>query len=133
MSVIPGSVDMVVTDMSKTIAFYRMLGLDIPQGVEEQDQVEYASPNGFTLSWSLERMFVELGGPKWANLPSRGRMRLAFKCGSPDEVDTVYQKLIEAGYMSEAAPWDAFWGQRFAQVLDPDGALVDLYSPLALP
>ena len=27
-------------------------------------------------------------------------------------------------------PWDAFWGQRYAQVKDPDGNVVDLFAPL---
>ena len=27
-------------------------------------------------------------------------------------------------------PWDAFWGQRYATVLDPDGNSVDLFAAL---
>jgi uncharacterized glyoxalase superfamily protein PhnB len=27
-------------------------------------------------------------------------------------------------------PWDAFWGQRYAVVHDPDGNGVDLFCPL---
>ncbi len=27
-------------------------------------------------------------------------------------------------------PWDAFWGQRYAQAKDPDGNVVDLFAPL---
>jgi hypothetical protein len=27
-------------------------------------------------------------------------------------------------------PWDAFWGQRYAVVHDPDGNGVDLLAPL---
>jgi uncharacterized glyoxalase superfamily protein PhnB len=28
------------------------------------------------------------------------------------------------------SPFDAFWGQRYATVLDPDGNTVDLFAPL---
>ncbi|MGB5655838.1 MAG: glyoxalase, partial [Acidimicrobiia bacterium] len=28
------------------------------------------------------------------------------------------------------APFDAFWGQRYATVLDPDGNGVDLFAPI---
>jgi len=35
------------------------------------------------------------------------------------------------GHRAHKAPWDAFWGQRYAQVLDPDGNSVDLFAPLA--
>jgi uncharacterized glyoxalase superfamily protein PhnB len=27
-------------------------------------------------------------------------------------------------------PMDAFWGQRYAQVKDPDGTVIDLYATL---
>ena len=27
-------------------------------------------------------------------------------------------------------PWDAFWGQRYASVKDPDGNQIDLFAPL---
>ena len=26
------------------------------------------------------------------------------------------------------APWDAFWGQRYATVVDPNGVWVDIYA-----
>jgi uncharacterized glyoxalase superfamily protein PhnB len=55
---------------------------------------------------------------------------VAFKCSSPAEVDSVHQKLVDAGYASRKAPWDAFWGQRYATVEDPDGNPVDLFCPL---
>jgi uncharacterized glyoxalase superfamily protein PhnB len=38
---------------------------------------------------------------------------------------------VAAGYHSELEPFDAFWGQRYATVLDPDGNGVDLFAPLA--
>ena len=57
-------------------------------------------------------------------------MTLAFLCQSPAEVDARYTQIIEAGFKSEKEPWDAFWGQRYASVLDPDGNCVDLFAPL---
>ena len=42
----------------------------------------------------------------------------------------MYAQLLEAGGTSHKEPWDAFWGQRYAQVADPDGTIVDLYAPL---
>ena len=39
-------------------------------------------------------------------------------------------ELVEAGYTGEKEPWDAFWGQRYAIVQDPDGNGVDLFAPL---
>ena len=37
---------------------------------------------------------------------------------------------MSAGHRSHLAPFDAFWGQRYATLLDPDGNPVDLFAPL---
>ena len=55
---------------------------------------------------------------------------LAFRCADPAEVDALHGALTAAGHASERVPWDAFWGQRYATVLDPDGNPVDLFAAL---
>jgi uncharacterized glyoxalase superfamily protein PhnB len=45
-------------------------------------------------------------------------------------VDQRYAELTAAGYASRQCPFDAFWGQRYAIVTDPDGHDVGLMSPL---
>ena len=57
-------------------------------------------------------------------------MGLAFACDSPEEVDTTFKQLTDSGYKSHLEPWDAFWGQRYASVLDPDGNSVELFAAL---
>jgi uncharacterized glyoxalase superfamily protein PhnB len=57
-------------------------------------------------------------------------MALAFECASPGEVDAVYHGVVAAGFGSKKQPFDAFWGQRYAQVIDPDENVVDLYAQL---
>ena len=37
---------------------------------------------------------------------------------------------VAEGFDGEKEPWDAFWGQRYAQLRDPDGVPVDLYAAL---
>jgi uncharacterized glyoxalase superfamily protein PhnB len=54
----------------------------------------------------------------------------AFRCESQEEVDRVYRELLDAGATPHKEPWDAFWGQRYAQLKDPDGTVIDLYAPL---
>jgi uncharacterized glyoxalase superfamily protein PhnB len=56
---------------------------------------------------------------------------LAFRCADPAEVDRTYADLTAAGHSGHLEPWDAFWGQRYATVHDPDGNAVDLFAPLA--
>jgi uncharacterized glyoxalase superfamily protein PhnB len=69
--------------------------------------------------------------PDWSPPSGGHRMAPAFLCESPADVDRVHDELVEAGAESYRAPWDAFWGQRYAEVKDPDGNLVDLFAPLA--
>jgi uncharacterized glyoxalase superfamily protein PhnB len=55
---------------------------------------------------------------------------LAFLCDSPADVDRLYAELVAAGATGHREPWDAFWGQRYATLRDPDGNGVDLFAPL---
>jgi catechol 2,3-dioxygenase-like lactoylglutathione lyase family enzyme len=128
MAIQPDMVGYVVADMGAALRFYRLLGLAIPEGVEGEPFVEVITPNGYRLSWNAEAMIKEID-PEWPQ-PVGARVSVAFKCGSPAEVDSVHQKLVDAGYASRKAPWDAFWGQRYATVEDPDGNPVDLFCPL---
>lgn len=121
---------LVVSDLAASLAFYRRLGLDFPSGAEEQPHVEAELPGGLTLALDTEDT-VRSFHPAWQPPPGGGRVGLAFRCGSPAEVDAVYEDLVGAGYHGELKPWDAFWGQRYATVHDPDGNGVDLFAPLA--
>lgn len=129
MPILPDMVGMVSNDMAATLRFYRLLGLDIPHGVEHETHVEITTSNGYRLAWDTKQLMQELY-PDWVE-PVGQRMNLAFLCESPAEVDQVYQRMIDAGYTSVTLPWDAFWGQRYAVVRDPDGNSVDLFAYLA--
>ncbi|HYD08753.1 MAG TPA: VOC family protein, partial [Acidimicrobiales bacterium] len=61
--------------------------------------------------------------------PSTTGTVLSFQCGSRDEVDELHDSLVASGATSAMAPWDAFWGARYAVVRDPDGNHVGLVSP----
>ena len=62
--------------------------------------------------------------------PAGRPVGLAFRCINAKEVDGVYARVIAAGFRGKAPPYDAFWGQRYATVLDPDGNGVDLFADL---
>lgn len=128
MAVIPDMVGMTVRDMQASLAFYRLLGLDIPPVAEGEPYTEIITPNGYRLSWNTEEMVKSIY-PDWQT-PVGQRLGLAFKCDSAAEVDAVYQRIVDQGYTGLKEPWDAFWGQRYAVVEDPDGASVDIFAPL---
>ena len=122
-------IGLTVRDMGAALRFYRRLGLAVPEGAEKEDHVEVITPNGYRVAWDTVAMMKGLY-PDWTE-PAGQRIGLAFKCGSPAEVDAIYTDLMAAGCQSRREPWDAFWGQRYAVVLDPDGNGVDLPAPLA--
>ncbi|NYI05628.1 VOC family protein [Allostreptomyces psammosilenae] len=123
-------VGLVVADMGATLAFYRRLGLDIPPDAAKQPHVEAALPGGLRIAWDTEET-IRSFDPDWVAPPhGRSRFGLAFDCETPAGVDETYAELVEAGYTGHLAPWDAFWGQRYAVVLDPDGNGVDLFAAL---
>lgn len=124
---LPDLIGMVVGDMHAALEFYRALGVDIPQGAEKEDHVDATTPNGYRLAWDTEAV-IKSFTPDW-QAPSGSRIVVAFKCENAADVDATFNRVVSAGYRVHKAPWDAFWGQRYAQVLDPDGNVVDLFAP----
>lgn len=118
----------VVSDMAAAADFYSRLGLNFPEDAAGEDHVE-ATGAGLRVMFDTVDLMKQIKGD-WP--PASGhRMGLAFLCDTPAEVDRIYAELMELGAGASLAPWDAFWGQRYAQVLDPDGNTVDLFAPLA--
>lgn len=119
----------VVSDMARSVAFYRRLGLDFPEGAENEQHVEAQLGGGVRFMVDTEEVMRAFDS-SWQR-PSGAHLHAgAFQCESPDEVDRVFRELVEAGGSAYKDPWDAFWGQRYAQLEDPDGNLVDLYAAL---
>jgi catechol 2,3-dioxygenase-like lactoylglutathione lyase family enzyme len=120
-------VGVVVAEMAASLAFYRRLGLDIPAEADAAPHVEVDLGGGLRLAFDTEDT-IRSFDPAWTSPPSGGRAGLAFACDSPAEVDATYAALTDAGYEGHLAPWDAFWGMRYASVHDPDGLGVDLFA-----
>jgi len=121
------AVGIATSNMARSIGFYRLLGLDVPD-TPEQGHVDAFLPNGvrFMLDTDAEmRSFW----PAWRR-QTGNQFGLAFECASPAEVDEVYARVIADGFPGDKEPWDAVWGQRFAQVRDPDDVPVALYAEL---
>jgi uncharacterized glyoxalase superfamily protein PhnB len=122
----PDLIGIVVRDMAAALRFYRLLGLDIDANLDNEPHVEFVLPGGFRIAWDSLEMIKGID-PSWVE-PTGQRMTLAFKCENAGEVDTLYNRVIESGYHGHKEPWDAFWGQRYAIVIDPDGNSVDLFA-----
>ena len=129
MNLRPAVIELVVRDMAATLAFYRRLGLDLPAEADAEPHVE-ADLGGIRIAWDTEAT-IRSFDPGWTPPTGGHRAALAFACSSPAEVDAAFAELVAAGYEGHLAPWDAFWGMRYAVVHDPDGRPVDLFAPLS--
>lgn len=113
--------------MARTIQFYRLLGLDVPETPDE-GHIDTFLPNGVRFMLDTEETMHSFR-PDWTR--ARGnQVGLAFECESPAQVDEFYALVTGAGFHGEKEPWDAFWGQRYAELEDPDGVPVHLYAAL---
>jgi catechol 2,3-dioxygenase-like lactoylglutathione lyase family enzyme len=121
------AIGIVASDMARSIRFYRTLGLDVPETPDE-GHVDTFLPNGVRFMLDSEET-VRSFQPEWKR-ENGNQVALAFECQSPAEVDQLYERVVAAGFHGEKPPWDAFWGQRYAQLHDPDGVGVDLYASL---
>jgi catechol 2,3-dioxygenase-like lactoylglutathione lyase family enzyme len=122
-------IGIIVADMARSLAFYRLLGFDLPADADTQPHVEAALPGVLRLAWDTIET-VRSFDPDYV-VPSGGpRVGLAFLMDSPAEVDATFDKLVAAGYEGHRPPFDAPWGQRYALVRDPDGNSADLFAPL---
>jgi catechol 2,3-dioxygenase-like lactoylglutathione lyase family enzyme len=123
------AIGIVTADMKESVRFYRLLGVDVadPTG----DHLDATLPGGIALMWDTVELIRQLD-PDWTE-PEGHRMALAFQCSSTGDVDATHARVVAAGFRSKKEPFDAFWGQRYAQVIDPDDNIVDLFAPLATP
>ncbi|MBT8198165.1 MAG: VOC family protein [Acidimicrobiia bacterium] len=120
---------MIVADMAETLAFYRLLGLDIPDGLDSEQHVDLDVGGGVRFMLDTEEL-IHTFEESWVPPTQRGRVGLAVRCADPTEVNGIFARVMAAGHSAHLEPFDAFWGQRYASVIDPNGVIVDLYSEL---
>lgn len=117
-------------DMAKTKEFYTLLGFDFEgEGAfDGGEHIEPARRPGEPRLMIDEAKFMAelIGEPPHA--PNHSIF--AMLCETPAEVDAVVAQIEAAGFAIAVAPWDAFWGQRYATVVDPDGYKIDIFAEL---
>ena len=127
--------NLVASDVDATLAFYRALGVDIPEvSVWRGDSggaahhVDVGMPNGVSIDFDSDEL-ARLYNAGWAGSGAEGATLIGFRVATRDAVDETYDRLTAAGYRGLQEPYDAFWGARYAIVADPDGRQVGLMSP----
>jgi catechol 2,3-dioxygenase-like lactoylglutathione lyase family enzyme len=122
-------INIVVADMGRALAFYRALGLDVPEGEDNSPHVECVLTGGLKLCWDTVETIHSFDAG-WTAPSGGSRIALSLECDSPADVDRVYKEMVAAGHEGHKEPWDAFWGMRYAILHDPDGNSIDLFATL---
>jgi uncharacterized glyoxalase superfamily protein PhnB len=125
-------ISLVVGDMEASLAFYRRLGLGIPQGAiwATRSGAHHAKADGeagVDLEFDSHRMARAYNAGFAAE---RGRVVIGVALESREAVDALWTSLLEEGAQGLQPPFDAFWGARYAIIEDPDGNPVGLMSPI---
>jgi catechol 2,3-dioxygenase-like lactoylglutathione lyase family enzyme len=115
-------------DIAESVRFYRALGVDVSDPEADAQHHDATLPNGLRLMWDTVELMRQLDPER--EEPRGHRMALAFECESPADVDETYRRVLDEGFEGKKEPYDAFWGQRYANVVDPDGNVVDLFAAL---
>jgi predicted lactoylglutathione lyase len=110
---------------------YRSLGLDIPDPMNQPPGALHTTTkdeNSLLLEIDNEYLAsIYNAGVRQGRSESSVIIGVAFE--SREQVDATYAKLVADGYQSRQPPYDAFWGSRYAIVVDPEGNNVGLMSP----
>ena len=120
-------VNLVVRDMDAMVDFYRQLGVEVEQPPAPWDEHHRSArmPEGIDLDFDSS-VFASQWNRGWPG--DRSGPVLGFRVARRETVDALYARLTEAGYAGQQAPYDAFWGARYALVVDPDGNTVGIMS-----
>ena len=112
--------------MARALAFYRRLGLEFPDGAESEGHVEATLPGGLRFMWDSEEM-IRSFEPEWQR-PTGTAVSLAFLCDSSADVDRDVRRADRRRLRGAQGAVGRLLGQRYAQVLDPDGNVIDLFA-----
>jgi uncharacterized glyoxalase superfamily protein PhnB len=130
-------VNIVGRDPAASVAFYRRLGVEIPEarvwgtktGIHHVSALP-ATKDAADLDID-SAAFAQLWNTGWRGRNDlAGRVVIGFKLETREAVDAAYAEATGAGHQGLQPPCDAFWGARYAIVEDPDGIAVGLMSPI---
>ena len=115
------------SDVAASLAFYRMLGVDLPEFDPDTGHYDADLGGGIRLMLDSEAVMASFIDD-YTRPTGNDRITLAVEYDTPVGVDVAFAELVAAGHTGIREPFDAFWGQRYATVADPDGNHVDLYA-----
>lgn len=116
-------------DLGKTVEFYRLLGLDVPDPLPDRPVSVYKMDNGVTVIFTTGEL-ATLFDPGWVR-PEHGYQQvMEFLVDDEAAVEATWNKLLSAGYQGRTAP-AYINGPYAAMVDDPDGNVVLISNDVA--
>jgi catechol 2,3-dioxygenase-like lactoylglutathione lyase family enzyme len=115
-----------VRDMDAALKFYALLGFTPARASPEFSHIDL--PNGFWIDLGTYALTKGYDGG-WTEPSGGGTNAIQLSLPSREAVDNLYAAITGAGHHGRLAPFDAFWGCRYAEVCDPDGNVLGFQSP----
>lgn len=111
------AITLVTADMDRSVAFYEALGFVGVAGGAGSAFTTFRAGDGF-LNIQLD--------PAHAPVPAIWGRPIFWV----DDVDAMYRRCRDAGYVTATDPADGPWGERYFHVHDPDGHELSFARPL---
>ncbi|GHO46266.1 VOC family protein [Ktedonospora formicarum] len=122
-------VGLISQDMSRSLDFYRRLGVAIPDDSEDKTHVEVKMGNGLT--FFLDSMparwdpgYVKPHGTEYTEMSNNYSSVLEFYLEDRTVLDAKYAELTSLGYQGHRKPYVTSFGMYFALIKDPDGNMI---------
>ena len=123
-------VNMVVSDVDAAVAFYRRFGVEFAANTPEWSGHHRSADLPGDVGVDLDSVvFARSWDEGWHGRRNGAGCVIIFRVETREEVDEIHAEVSGAGYKVQQAPYDAFWGARFAVFEDPDGNAVGVMSP----
>jgi uncharacterized glyoxalase superfamily protein PhnB len=115
-----------VETLATSADFYRLLGFEVEH--VSSTLARAVARNGALIVLGTAAL-TQSYDPAWRapGSPTKNTINLELDCA--DEVDEIYRRIVDAGYVGHLAPCDPLWQARFAIVEDPDGNYIGLNGP----
>lgn len=130
-----GQINVLVSDMAASIEFYRLLELEVPDpfewpaGSRAEHVDDIQTNNGCYMAFDNYSM-ARIWNPRFDPDQIEGKVVIGLMVETREDVDRLYENVKAAGHPVGQEPYDAFFGSRYAIVIDPDGNQVGLKSPI---
>lgn len=116
------------SNLKETAKFYKLLGFKFNDFSDDEKHIEPITEKGEVRLMIDTKDLIEQIYRVKPVPPTHSSFGIL--CDNPSKVDEVVSIIKNSGHEIVKEPFDAFWGQRYATVKDPDGYLVDLFAQL---